>query len=315
MNIIFFGTPDFSAPTLKALIGNNNFKVTCVVTQPDRPQGRGHILTPSPIKKIALENGIPVLQPESIRKQKSEFIAEASKFGPFDVGVVIAFGQILPQAILDLPKHGCVNIHGSLLPRWRGAAPMQRAIMAGDTETGIDLMKMEAGLDTGPVYCEEKFSIGPNDSLETVHNTMAEVGAKLLAEKLPDICTGKIAARPQSIEGVTYAHKIENNETKINWDKPALEVHNLIRALNPVPGAFTTFNGKRVKIFETRIVTPLKSGQYKPGQIIASDSTRLEIQCADKAISVITAQIEGKKKMDIAEVLKGFPLCEGDFFV
>ncbi len=315
MKIIFFGTPDFSVPTLKALINNPNTVVSCVVTQPDRPQGRGQLMTPSPIKKVALEHNIPVLQPENIKKEKLDFINQASKFGPFDAGIVIAFGQILPQSVLDLPRCGCINIHGSLLPRWRGAAPMQRAIMAGDTLTGVDLMKMEAGLDTGPIYAEDKICIGPNDTLELLHDQMSELGAKLLNEKLFDICSERITATPQAAVGVTYAHKIENNETKIDWSKSALEIHNTIRALSPIPGAFTTYNGKRIKIFETRVVAPFKTGIFKPGQITTSDSSRLEVMCGAESVSILSAQIEGKKRMFISEVLKGFPLSEGDFFV
>jgi len=312
MKVLFFGTPDFSVPTLESLIKATGIEVSCVVTQPDRPQGRGQALTPSPIKKVALEHKIPVLQPENIRKEKREFISEVNKFGPYDVAVVIAFGQILPQSVLDIPKHGSINIHGSILPRWRGAAPMQRALMAGDTETGVALMKMEAGLDTGPVFFEKRISIQSNDSLENLHDLMAFEGAKLLVEKIQAICEGAHPT-PQSTEGVTYAHKIENDECKIDWNNKAADINNKIRGLNPVPGAFTHASGKRLKIFEAKAVSPLKQGKYLPGQIIAVDATRLEIQCSDQALSIITVQLEGKKRMSVSEFLRGFPLSVGDF--
>lgn len=312
MNVLFFGTPEFSVPTLKALIASQNIKVGCVITQPDRPQGRGQSLTESPIKKVALAHKIPVLQPENIRKEKATFIETTKQFGPFDVAVVIAFGQILPQAVLDLPTHGSINIHGSLLPRWRGAAPMQRAIMAGDKVTGVALMKMEAGLDTGPVFCEERITIAPEDTLEKLHDHMAEVGAKLLVKKLPEICSGQIKPVAQPAEGVTYAHKIENTECQIDWSRDASEINNKIRGLNPVPGAFTIAGGKRLKIFEAKVVSPMRTGNYSAGQIIVVDPTRLEIKCGKDALSLYTVQLEGKKKMPVAEFLKGFSLSAND---
>jgi len=312
MNVLFYGTPDFSVPTLRALIAAPNVKVGCVVTQPDRPQGRGQNLTESPIKRVALNNKIPVLQPENIRREKSAFIESVKNFGPFDVAVVIAFGQILPQVVLDLPTHGSINIHGSLLPRWRGAAPMQRAIMAGDKVTGVALMKMDAGLDTGPVFCEEQIKIGPEDTLEQLHDTMAEVGAKLLVSKLSDICSGKIKSEAQPAEGVTYAHKIENSECQIDWNQEAAAINNKIRGLNPVPGAFTLAAGKRLKIFEAKVVSPMRTGNYSAGEIIVVDPTRLEIKCGKDALSIQTVQLEGKKKMPVAEFLKGFSLSAND---
>jgi len=312
MNVIFFGTPEFSVPTLKALIAAPNIKVSCVVTQPDRPQGRGQILAESPVKKVALSHKIPLVQPENIRKEKTAFIESIKKFGPFDAAVVIAFGQILPQAVLDIPTHGSINIHGSLLPRWRGAAPMQRAIMAGDKVTGVALMKMEAGLDTGPVFCEERIEIGPEDNLEKLHDRMAEVGAQLLVRKLSDICAGIIKPVAQPTEGVIYAHKIENSECQIDWTQDASDINNKIRGLNPVPGAFTMAAGKRLKIFEAKVVSPMRTGSYSAGEIIVVDPTRLEIKCGKDALSLHTLQLEGKKKMPVAEFLKGFSLSAND---
>lgn len=312
MKVLFFGTPDFSVPTLEALINAAEIEVGCVITQPDRPQGRGQTLTPSPVKKVAIAHNIPVLQPENIRKEKKDFISAVNKYGPYDIAVVIAFGQILPQSVLDIPKHGSINIHGSILPRWRGAAPMQRAIMAGDTETGVALMKMEAGLDTGPVFFEKRLPIKPTDSLENLHDLMSVEGAKLLVEKIKAICDGA-QPTPQSAEGITYAHKIENEECKIDWNQKAEDINNKIRGLNPVPGAFTNAAGKRLKLFEAKPVTPLKQGKYQPGQIIAVDATRLEVQCSDKALSIIAVQLEGKKRMSVSEFLRGFPLSVNDF--
>lgn len=315
MRVIFFGTPDFSALTLKELINVSGIEVGCVVTQPDRPQGRGNELTPSPIKKLASSHHIPVIQPENIRKNEEDFIQAVREFGPYDIGVVIAFGQILSQKVLDLPKNGCVNIHASLLPRWRGAAPIQRAIMAGDKETGIALMKMELGLDTGPVYCTEKVAIEDFDTFEILHDRLSHVGAKLLAENIRRIASGLLAPQLQPNDGITYAHKIENEETQIDWSKSSVQINNLIRALNPVPGAFTIASGKRLKIFEAQPVRSLKTGNFNPGQIVAVDSTKLEIQCGEGILALLQVQLEGKKKMSTTEFIRGFPLSLNDTLV
>ncbi len=315
MRVIFFGTPDFSALTLKELLSVPGIEVTCVVTQPDRPQGRGNELTASPIKKLALSHHIPVIQPENIRKSESDFLQSISEFGPYDVGVVIAFGQILSQKVLDFPKHGCVNIHASLLPRWRGAAPIQRAIMAGDKETGIALMKMEAGLDTGPVFCSERIAIEDFDTFEILHDRLSHVGAKLLGSNIRRIASGELTPQPQPKDGVTYAHKIENEECQIDWTKSSMQINNLIRALNPIPGAFTTVSGKRLKIFESQPVRSLNAGKFSPGQVVAVDSSKLEVQCGEGMLALLQVQLEGKKKMSVNEFLKGFPISLHDSFL
>ncbi|MCB0336930.1 MAG: methionyl-tRNA formyltransferase, partial [Bdellovibrionales bacterium] len=206
--IIFFGTPDFAVPTLAALIDNPEFEVCAVVTQPDRPAGRGNKLTPSPVKQLALAHRLPVLQPERIKGTTSSFLEELGKLAPIDLAIVVAFGQILPTRVLEFPRAGSLNIHASLLPRWRGAAPIHHAILAGDTETGVCLMKMEAGLDTGPVYVQEALAIAYDDTLGTLHDKLAQMGAQLLIQNLPAILTGSIQAEPQANEGLCYAHKV-----------------------------------------------------------------------------------------------------------
>jgi len=284
----------------------------CVITQPDKPQGRGNEIQFSPIKKFALSKHIPVVQPESIKKIGDRFLEIMSDYGPFEIGVVIAFGQILPQAVLDLPKHGCVNIHASLLPRWRGAAPIQRAIMAGDKETGICLMKMEAGLDTGPVYCADKVAIEDFDTFEILHDRLSHLGAKFLAGKISDIAAGRILPVPQKSEGVTYAHKITNEESLIDWQKPAKEIANMIRGLNPFPGAYTITLGKRLKIFQSIPVKPMHNGSFTPGQIVMADPARLEVQCGNGVLNILELQLEGKKKMSVSDFLKGNHLQVGE---
>jgi len=312
MKIIFFGTPDFSIPTLKALIDVPGVEVACVVTQPDRPQGRGNHLQHSPIKKIALSHHIPVVQPENIRKSESKFIDTLKELGPFEIGVVVAFGQILPESVLNLPNHGSLNVHASVLPRWRGAAPIQRAIMAGDKTTGISLMKMEAGLDTGPVYCTERVTIEEFDTFETLHDRLSHVGAKLLAKNIRAIIDGKLLPEIQPQEGVTYAHKIETDEALIDWRKSASEISRIIRAMNPFPGAFTFIQSKRLKIFEAQPVTPLRKGEFAAGEIISIDAVRLEVKCGEEALALLQVQMEGKRKMSISDFLRGFPVRLSD---
>ncbi|MDZ4787208.1 MAG: methionyl-tRNA formyltransferase [bacterium] len=312
MRILFFGTPDFSVPSLKALLATPNIEVACIVTQPDRPQGRGNEIQSPPIKKLANEHHIAVIQPESIKKIQDRFIEMINEFGPYDIGVVIAFGQILPQNVLNIPKHGCVNVHASLLPRWRGAAPIQRAIMAGDKETGICLMKMEAGLDTGAIYATEKISIEEFDNFEMLHDRMSHIGGKFLASKIRAIAEGSLIPQKQTEDGLTYAHKITNEETDIDWSKSAAEISRFIRGLSPIPGAFTTIKNKRLKIFEAIPVNPLKTGKFNCGEIVAVDSVRLEVQCADKVLNILQVQLEGKKRMPLTEFLKGFNLKPGE---
>lgn len=315
LKVLFFGTPDFAACGLKALLKDRRYSVGLVLTQPDKPAGRGGHLRASPVKEIAVMQSIPVFQPHSLRKELKESISLIESHGPFDIGVVIAFGQILPQEILDLPAAGCVNLHASLLPRWRGAAPVQRAIMEGDRESGVCLMKMDAGLDTGPVYSEFLTPLAADETFETLHNRLAAEGAKLLAKDLEAIAAGKIAAVPQPQEGATYARKITSAETHIDWNEPAERVSARIRGLSPFPGAYAVLKGKRIKIF--RATAKQRADQTEggqPGKISFVDRMNLEVECRSGVLSVEELQAEGKKKMPIAEFLKGFPVDRNDFF-
>jgi methionyl-tRNA formyltransferase len=283
-------------------------KVALVVTQPDRPQGRGAKLLPPPVKELANAHSIPVLQPERIKKGLDQFISDASIHGPFDVGVVIAFGQILPQAVLDLPRAGCVNVHASLLPRWRGAAPIQRAILAGDRETGVGLMKMEAGLDTGPVYAERRIDISAQDNLLSLHDRLGQEGAKLLSSELERIVRGELAPRTQPSEGVTYAAKVESAEAQIDWRQSAEQIDRVVRAFSPSPGAFTTLNGERLKIFKARAITPPHGASRDPGSIAIVDSRNLQVACGEGTLALEEVLLPGRKRLPVQEFLKGAPI-------
>lgn len=302
--ILFFGTPEIATICLARLINDERFSVGLVVTQPDKPAGRGAKPSAPATKILALENSIPVFQPVSLRKEIDESIGTIEKHGPFDIGVVVAFGQILPQIILDLPRRGCVNIHASLLPRWRGAAPIQRAILAGDVATGICLMNMEAGLDTGGVYSRESVPIAIRENAASLHDKLAEAGAKLLINDLASIINEEIKAIPQEADGITYAKKITTQESEINWNQKASEIDRQIRAFSPVPGAYTTLGGKRLKIFSAKPVT-LQHTSAAPGKISFVDRSRLEVECLDGVMALEEIQLEGKRRLSIAEFLKG----------
>lgn len=302
--VVFFGTPAFAANSLNALAELDQIEIALVITQPDRPAGRGGKIQCSEVKSAAEKLNIPVYQPESLKKQLEQCTEHINKFGPFDIGVVIAFGQILPQTILDIPKKGCVNVHASLLPRWRGAAPIQRAVINGDSETGICLMQMDAGLDTGPVYSKSILEISQTDTFQTLHDKLAELGARLLKDDLLKIIKSEINAVSQSTEGVTYAAKITQSDAKINWDRPAAELELLIRGLNPFPAAYCMFQGKRLKIYKACAKENI-SNQLRPGSIYFTDKSRLEVSCKEGVLLIEELQLEGKKRMLVSEFLNG----------
>ncbi|MAU41043.1 MAG: methionyl-tRNA formyltransferase [Kordiimonas sp.] len=305
LRLAFMGTPDFSVPTLAALLkaGHN---VVAVYSQPPRPAGRGKKLRPSPVQAFAEKHDIPVFTPLSLKQP-----AEQQAFADLnlDCAVVVAYGLILPQAILDAPKHGCLNVHASLLPRWRGAAPIHRAIMAGDKETGVDIMQMEAGLDTGPVLLEKKITIQPGDTTGILHERLADLGAKAIIPALDGWTNGSITARPQAEEGIIYAHKIDKAEAHIDWGKSAEVIRNQIHGLSPFPGAWTTMGGERLKIHKAEVVET--STEAPPGTII---DTPLTIQTGAGALRLISLQRAGKGAMDAEEFLRGFPLEKGAVF-
>jgi methionyl-tRNA formyltransferase len=303
MRLIFAGTPEFAAQALQAIVAAGH-DVTLVLTQPDRPAGRGMTLQPSAVKKVALEHGIEVFQPLTLRDAEAQ--AKLAAVGA-EVMVVAAYGLILPQVVLDMPRFGCINIHGSLLPRWRGAAPIQRALLAGDAETGVCIMQMEAGLDTGPVLLRGAFPIEASDTTATLHDRLAALGAGLVDEALGKL---PLPAEPQPAEGVTYAHKIEKAEALIDWSKTATELDRHIRAFNPFPGAQALFAGQTVKLWQAMPV----DGAGEAGAILALDRHRIVIACGQGALAVSELQKAGGKRLPVQQFLAGHPLKVGDRF-
>lgn len=292
MKIVFMGTPDFSVSALDALVAAGH-EVCAVYSQPPRPAGRGKKLRASPVQARAEALGLDVRHPVSLKDAgvQAEFAALEA-----DIAVVVAYGLLLPQAILDTPAKGCLNIHASLLPRWRGAAPIHRAIMAGDTETGVCIMQMEAGLDTGPVLTRRVLKIEPRETTGELHDRLAELGAAQILETLAKL--DGLTPEPQSDEGVTYAAKIDKAEARVDWSKPAAEVDALIRGLSPFPGAWTSVNGERVKLLGSHVVED--EGLF--GAVLGG----FRIACDTGAVQVTRAQREGKKPMDMGDFLKGF---------
>lgn len=304
LRVIFMGTPDFAVPTLTEIIGQGHEVVSCYTRAPAQA-GRGLDLKPSPVHRAAERFGIPVFTPKTL---KTEEAAEVIASNQADVAVVVAYGMILPQAILDLPELGCLNLHASLLPRWRGAAPIQRAIMAGDAESGICVMKMEAGLDTGPVGMVEKLAIGPDMTAGELHDRLASLGADLMVRALAALGRGGLQFTPQPVEGVTYAAKIANAEARLDWARPAQQVHDLVRGLSPFPGAFAEVDlGKgpeRLKILRTA----LAGGVAEPGTLLDGEGT---IACAEGAVRLLQVQRAGRAPMSGSEFLRGARLDPG----
>ncbi|UWQ83757.1 methionyl-tRNA formyltransferase [Leisingera caerulea] len=298
MRIIFMGTPDFSVPVLDALVGAGH-EIAAVYCQPPRPAGRGKKDRPTPVHARAAALGLEVRHPVSLKGAEEQAAFAALNA---DIAVVVAYGLILPQAILDAPKHGCLNIHASLLPRWRGAAPIHRAIMAGDAETGICIIQMEAGLDTGPVLLREATEIGAEETTAQLHDRLSDIGAGLIVEalrRLPDL-------RPQvqPEEGVTYAGKIDKGEAQIDWSRRASDVDRKIRGLSPFPGAWCEIEGQRVKLLASR----LAEGKGAPGEVL---DDALTIACGTGAVQLLRLQRAGKSAQDPDVFLRGFPVPKG----
>jgi len=293
MKIIFMGTPEFSVPILQALAKAHD--IVCVYCQPPRPAGRGKALRPTPVQQAAEALGLPVRHPSSLRSAEEQ-AAFASLNA--DIAVVVAYGLILPQPVLDAPRFGCVNIHASLLPRWRGAAPIHRAILAGDAETGVCLMQMDAGLDTGPVLLRAATTIGAEDTTADLHDSLSQMGADLVVSALPRLPL--LVPVPQPEEGVTYASKIDKSEARIDWHAPAPVIDRQIRGLSPFPGAWCESAGERVKFLRSR----LAQGNGLPGQVLHG----LTIACGSGAVEITLAQREGKRPATTGEFLRGFAL-------
>lgn len=305
MRLAFMGTPDFATPALGELVGNH--EVAAVYTRAARPAGRGHKLRASPVEEFATAHGLTVRTPRNFKAAEE---VEAFKALDLDAAIVVAYGLILPRAILEAPRLGCFNLHASLLPRWRGAAPIQRAIMAGDKRTGVQVMRMEEGLDTGPILLSETVEIAASETAGSLHDRLAPIGASLLSRALAAIARGGIVETPQSADGVTYAEKISAAEARIDWRKPAAEVDCHIRGLSPFPGAwFESPSGagsQRIKALMSRVAS--ESGA--PGEIIDA-SGRLVVGCGEGAVEILSLQRPGKSVQSAAEFLRGFPLATG----
>lgn len=300
--IVFMGTPEFAVPSLAALFEIG--EVVAVVTQPDKPKGRGQALAISPVKAYALERGVPVLQPQKLRTPPfSEVLRE---YKP-DVAVVTAYGKILPQDLLDTPVKGCLNVHASLLPRFRGAAPIQWAIAHGDTETGVALMVMDAGLDTGPVLAEKRLFIASDETSASLHDKLSALGGALLRECLPAYLRGELKPVPQSSEGMVLAPIIDKEEGRLDFTRPAVVLERRLRAFTPWPGAFTTLEGKLFKVHRAKVGT----GQGEPGTVLSASPQGLEVACGEGSLVLLEVQPEGKRVMAVGEFLAGRKLAPG----
>lgn len=316
MKIIFAGTPEFAAVALQSL-RDAGFDIPLVLTQPDRPAGRGMQLQASPVKQFAVAHAIPVAQPVSLRLNGKypEVADEAHALlhaTPHDVMVVAAYGLILPRSVLDIPKYGCINIHASLLPCWRGAAPIHRAIEAGDAETGVTIMQMEEGLDTGPMLLMERLPITATDTTGSLHDKLADLGGKMIVAALRKLEQGNLTATPQPGEGVTYAAKISKEEAALDFTLPAVTLDRKIRAFNPFPGAVASFNEVPVKFWRAEVAA--STSNAAPGQVLAASAQEgVLIGCGQGVLRVLELQKPGGKRLPAAEFLKGFPLDGGQF--
>ncbi|MFT3727422.1 MAG: methionyl-tRNA formyltransferase [Terricaulis sp.] len=300
LRLAFMGSPTFALPTLDALLAAGH-EIACVYSQPPRPAGRGKQGRLTPVHARALERGLEVRTPKSLKKEEAQAAFAALNL---DAAIVVAYGLILPKAILDAPRLGAFNLHGSLLPRWRGAAPIQRAIMAGDRETGVQVMRMEEGLDTGPTLATYRTPIAFDDTTGAVHDRLAENGARLMADALAQIERGQAIETPQPSDGVTYAHKITTAETRIDWSKPARDVDCMIRGLSPFPGAWCEIAGARVKVLQSR----LGQGAGAPGEAL---DDALLIACGEGAVRLMSVQREGRGALDAEAYLRGHPVATG----
>ena len=303
MKIVFAGTPDFAALSLSALLAAGH-DVVLLLTQPDRSSGRGMALRPSPVKVAAEASGIDVFQPLTLKDPVAQ---ERVRAAQADAMIVAAYGLILPQAVLDMPRFGCINIHASLLPRWRGAAPIQRAIEAGDTESGVCIMQMEAGLDTGPVLLSGHVSIAADETAGTLHDKLADMGARLIVETLAKL---PIDAVVQPEIGVTYAAKIEKAEAQIDWRRPAREIERQIRAFNPFPGAAGTLDGAAIKVWRSELV----AAAAPPGTVVSVERSGIVVACGDGGLCLTELQKAGGKRLPVAQFLAGNPIAPGKTF-
>ncbi len=296
--VVFMGTAEFAVPSLQALVRSATHTVVGVVTQPDRSAGRGRQVAESPVKWFAAQDGLPVIQPQKLKEP--EAMAQLTAWAP-EVIVVAAFGQILKPAVLDLPLHGGLNVHASLLPRYRGAAPIAAAILAGDDETGVTIMRMDAGLDTGPLLARRAEPIGPDDTARTLSERLAHLGAALLVEVLPDYVAGKLAAQPQDDAHATYAPQLKKEDGHLNFSRPAVEVERRVRAFTPWPGAFALWEGQPLKILRAAV---LEAAASEPGRVLLTDRGPV-IGCDPGGLLLLEVQPAGKKAMPAADFARG----------
>lgn len=310
VRILFLGTPEFAAASLRRLIADEHFEIVGVVSQPDRPAGRKMQLTPSPVKQLALAHGLKVFTPETVNTQ--EFRDQVQALGA-ESAAVVAFGQILGQKFLDLFPRGCVNVHGSLLPRWRGAAPIQRAVMAGDTETGVALQIIVRKLDAGPVLGARRMEITDDMDAAFVHDHLKELGAELLQIEYMDYLRGNLTPLPQDEALVTFAAKIDKSEARLNWQEPARVLFNRVRGLAMGPSACVVRSGQNLKIHKTRVLQETER-RGKPGEIIAVHPTSLEVACGQGVLEVLEVQPESRSRMTVADYVRGYAPKRGDFF-
>ena len=312
MNLVFMGTAELSCASLQRLVDTTGLSILAVVTQPDKPKGRELKLTPSPVKALAERLHLSVLQP--LRAREENFASQLQELKP-DLMVVVAYGQILPQRLLDLPRYGCLNVHTSLLPKYRGAAPIQWAIADGESETGVTIMKMDAGLDTGPVLATRRTPILPADDAQTLHDRLAQLGAGLLTETIPDYVAGKILPQPQPAQGASYAAKIKKDDGRIDWSLPARRTLNRLRAFTPWPGGFTYLAGEPkpqlLKIGKAEV----REQTGPPGTVLSADKGGIVVGCGEGALRILELQREGGKRLGAEAFLAGCPLKPGARFV
>lgn len=307
MRVIFMGTPDFAVGTLEEIIRAGH-EVVLTVTQPDKPKGRGNAMQFPPVKECALAHEIPIFQPKKIREEEN--VAYLREFQP-DIIVVAAFGQILPKSILDMPKFGCINVHASLLPKYRGAAPIQWAIINGDEVTGVTIMRMDVGLDTGDMIAKKEIVIAKDETGGSLFDKLAQIGAQLCVETMETIEAGKAEYTPQNHEEATHVSMINKELGLIDWNKSATELEHLIRGLNPWPSAFTKLDGKTFKIWKANVLS--KDTKEKPGCIVSVTKNSMEVQTGDGVLSLLEVQLEGKKRMAIDAFLRGYSVSEGSY--
>jgi len=311
LRIVYFGTPEFAVPTLRRLVepgaATLPHEVVALVSQPDRPKGRGHRLAPTPTKELALARGIPVLQPERLKEQA--FLDQISTLSP-DIGVVAAYGRLLPEQLLNIPRLGMINVHASVLPRWRGAAPVHRAVIAGDRETGITIMRVVKELDAGASFKQIRRAIGPDETSVDVERDLADMGADLLADVLQEIAEGRATETPQDGSLATYAPKITKEEGAVDWSLPAERLHNLVRGLQPWPLVSGRINGARVLVHRTALTSAVSPD--RPGTIVRAEPQRLEVVAGDgHVLRLVTLQPEGRRAMSAREFLAGRHVAPG----